>query len=93
MCGKIFFVVKKRGGKVIQKNKWQFFKLNFFQEKINPINGSFIVSDLQMDKLYGITICAVMDPKNLTFPTFRNTSLNMKSKAHKIFIRSSGDFC
>lgn len=46
-----------------------------------------------MDKLYGITICAVMDPKNLTFPTFRNTSLNMKSKAHKIFIRSSGDFC
>uniref|UniRef100_A0A0N5AZ72 Protein kinase domain-containing protein n=1 Tax=Syphacia muris TaxID=451379 RepID=A0A0N5AZ72_9BILA len=54
----------------------------------NTVNGSIIITDLRMDKLYGVTICAVMDPTNLNFPVLTNQEQNSKSKASKIFIES-----
>lgn len=43
-----------------------------------------------MDKLYGVTICAVIDPHNLTYPEVNGVALGMKSKANKILIDSAG---
>lgn len=58
------------------------------KKKLNPRSGSIILTNLRMDVLYGVTICAVMDPKNLEFPVFTNLTQNFKSKASKIFVDS-----
>ncbi|VDM44570.1 unnamed protein product [Toxocara canis] len=57
--------------------------------KLNPVNGSLIITDLRMDTLYGVMICAVIDPLNLTFPTVDGVSQGMKSKANKVYISAS----
>ncbi|CAG9540504.1 unnamed protein product [Cercopithifilaria johnstoni] len=57
--------------------------------KLNLINASIIITNLRMNKLYGVTICAVIDPHNLTYPEINGVALGMKSKANKIFIDSS----
>lgn len=57
---------------------------------MNLVNASIIITNLRMNKLYGVTICAVIDPRNLTFPEVNGVSLGMKSKANKIFIDSAG---
>ncbi|KAM3716444.1 putative tyrosine-protein kinase [Dirofilaria immitis] len=57
--------------------------------KLNLVNGSIIITNLRMDKLYGVTICAVIDPRNLTYPKVSGVALGMKSKANKIFINST----
>lgn len=64
--------------------------LILYQVKLNLVNGSIIMSNLRMNKLYGVTICAVVDPQNLTFPEVRGVALGMKSKANKIFIDPAG---
>ncbi|VDD97176.1 unnamed protein product [Enterobius vermicularis] len=58
--------------------------------EVNSINGSIIITDLRMDVLYGVTICAVMDADNLDFPVFTNQTQNFKSKASRIYIDSRG---
>uniref|UniRef100_A0A1I7X0N9 Fibronectin type-III domain-containing protein n=1 Tax=Heterorhabditis bacteriophora TaxID=37862 RepID=A0A1I7X0N9_HETBA len=50
--------------------------------------NSVIVTDLQWDTLYGITFCAVKDPRNLTVPNFQEVTKAFKPKADKILIHS-----
>lgn len=57
---------------------------------MNLVNASVIITNLQMNKLYGVTICAVIDPHNLTYPEVNGVAFGMKSKANKIFIDSAG---
>uniref|UniRef100_A0AAF5PSU9 Receptor protein-tyrosine kinase n=1 Tax=Wuchereria bancrofti TaxID=6293 RepID=A0AAF5PSU9_WUCBA len=56
---------------------------------LNLVNASIIITNLQMNKLYGVTICAVIDPHNLTYPEVSGVALGMKSKANRIFIDSA----
>ncbi|VDN07934.1 unnamed protein product [Thelazia callipaeda] len=56
--------------------------------KMNLSNVSILITNLQMNKLYGVTICAVIDLKNLTFPKIKGAVLGMKPKANKIYISS-----
>ncbi|VBB25353.1 unnamed protein product [Acanthocheilonema viteae] len=58
--------------------------------KLNLINASIIITNLRMNKLYGVTICAIIDPHNVTHPEVNGVALGMKSKANKIFIDSAG---
>ncbi|MCP9257066.1 Protein tyrosine kinase [Dirofilaria immitis] len=46
--------------------------------KLNLVNGSIIITNLRMDKLYGVTICAVIDPRNLTYPKVSGVALAYK---------------
>uniref|UniRef100_F1KSW7 Tyrosine-protein kinase n=1 Tax=Ascaris suum TaxID=6253 RepID=F1KSW7_ASCSU len=57
--------------------------------ELNPVNVSLVLNDLRMDTLYGVMICAVMDVKNLTFPSVNGVSQGMKTKANKIYIDAS----
>lgn len=41
-----------------------------------------------MDKLYGIMICGVLDPRNLTFPSISVTNRAIKTKANRLIINS-----
>ncbi|EFO21933.2 kinase domain-containing protein [Loa loa] len=57
--------------------------------KLNLVNASIIITNLRMNKLYGVTICAIIDPYNLTYPEVSGVALGMKSKANRIFINSA----
>ena len=41
-----------------------------------------------MDKLYGVMICGVLDPQNLTFPSIDVNNRAIKTKANKLLISS-----
>ncbi|EYC13882.1 hypothetical protein Y032_0042g579 [Ancylostoma ceylanicum] len=43
---------------------------------------------IHFDKLYGITFCAVKDPRNLKIPFLTRNSGAIESRAHKVFIDS-----
>ncbi|KAI6190128.1 putative tyrosine-protein kinase F09A5.2 [Aphelenchoides bicaudatus] len=51
-------------------------------------DNSFVLTDLSLDKLYGIVICGVLDPKNLSFPNFIGSPQGIAPRAEKIYIRS-----
>uniref|UniRef100_A0A914P997 Protein kinase domain-containing protein n=1 Tax=Panagrolaimus davidi TaxID=227884 RepID=A0A914P997_9BILA len=55
---------------------------------LETIDGSIILTNLTMDKLYGVMICGVMDPKNLTFPSINVTNRAIKTKANRLIINS-----
>ncbi|EYC13875.1 hypothetical protein Y032_0042g576 [Ancylostoma ceylanicum] len=46
------------------------------------------ISGVHFDKLYGITFCAVKDPRNLTIPDLTQNNRAFKPRAHKIFVDS-----
>ena len=43
-----------------------------------------------MDTTYGVMICGVMDPRNLTFPEVNISNKALRIRADKIYIDSSG---
>lgn len=54
--------------------------------------NSVVISDLTMDKLYGIVICSVMDHKNLSFPPLLFSHQGISPRAEQIFISSESKF-
>jgi len=52
------------------------------------IPNSIILTNLTMDKLYGVMICGVVDPQNLTFPSINVNNRAIKTKANKLLISS-----
>jgi hypothetical protein len=54
--------------------------------------NSFILTDLSLDKLYGVVICGVLDPKNLSFPNILGNPQGIAPRAEKIFISSESRF-
>ncbi|KAK6026781.1 protein tyrosine kinase [Ostertagia ostertagi] len=46
------------------------------------------VSGLSFDKLYGITFCAVKDPRNLTIPDLTDSSRAVRPRTNKIYVDS-----
>uniref|UniRef100_A0A914Y6S2 Protein kinase domain-containing protein n=1 Tax=Panagrolaimus superbus TaxID=310955 RepID=A0A914Y6S2_9BILA len=55
---------------------------------LETIDESIILTNLTMDKLYGVMICGVMDPRNLTFPSINVTNRAIKTKANRLIINS-----
>uniref|UniRef100_A0A914EKY7 Protein kinase domain-containing protein n=1 Tax=Acrobeloides nanus TaxID=290746 RepID=A0A914EKY7_9BILA len=51
--------------------------------------NSIIISNLSMDTTYGVMICGVMDPRNLTFPEVNISNKALRIRADVIFIDSS----
>ncbi|KAI6237266.1 putative tyrosine-protein kinase F09A5.2 [Aphelenchoides besseyi] len=49
---------------------------------------SFVLSNITMDMLYGVVICNVFDPLNLTFPSFKNSPQGIAPKAERVFVSS-----
>ncbi|CAD6186871.1 unnamed protein product [Caenorhabditis auriculariae] len=54
--------------------------------EMNTPNNSLVVSGIQPKHLYGITVCAVKDPRNLTFPDVMSQSRAIKPKANRLMI-------
>lgn len=52
------------------------------------MDESIILTNLTMDKLYGVMICGVMDPRNTTFPSINVTNRAIKTKANRLIISS-----
>ncbi|KAK6757699.1 hypothetical protein RB195_015485 [Necator americanus] len=50
--------------------------------------NSVNISGVHFDNLYGITFCAVKDPRNLTIPDLTETNRAFKPRANKIFVDS-----
>ncbi|VDO76181.1 unnamed protein product [Heligmosomoides polygyrus] len=48
--------------------------------------NSVNVSGIHFDNLYGITFCAVKDPRNLTWPDFTSTNRAFRPRANKIYV-------
>ncbi|KAK5970184.1 hypothetical protein GCK32_013242 [Trichostrongylus colubriformis] len=46
------------------------------------------VTGIRFDKLYGITFCAVKDPRNLTLPNLTDSSRAIRPRANKIYVDS-----
>lgn len=55
-------------------------------------DNSFILTDLSLDKLYGIVICGVLDPKNLSFPNITGSPQGIAPRAEKVFVSSESKF-
>ncbi|CAJ0588054.1 unnamed protein product [Cylicocyclus nassatus] len=51
-------------------------------------NNSVSISGIHFDKIYGITFCAVKDPRNLTIPDLTESSRAFRPRANKIYISS-----
>ncbi|PIO73348.1 hypothetical protein TELCIR_04688 [Teladorsagia circumcincta] len=48
------------------------------------------VSGIAFDKLYGITFCAVKDPRNLTVPDLTDSSRAVRPRTNRIYVESKG---
>ncbi|VDM69488.1 unnamed protein product, partial [Strongylus vulgaris] len=58
---------------------------------LESTNYSVAVAGIRYDKLYGITFCAVKDPRNITIPDLTRASRAFKPRADKVFIRTIPD--
>ncbi|XGW05911.1 hypothetical protein V3C99_016349 [Haemonchus contortus] len=53
---------------------------------LHNTGNSVNVSGIRYDKLYGITFCAVKDPRNLTLPNLTESSRSVRPRANKIYV-------
>ncbi|CAI4231314.1 unnamed protein product [Auanema sp. JU1783] len=54
----------------------------------HDVTNTVFINQIDMDKLYGVTFCAVKDPRNLTFPDFLVDVKALRPKANSIFVNS-----
>lgn len=69
--------------------KYIFLTNNYFQ-KLYPSQNSILITNLTMDTLYGVMICGVLDPKNLTFPSINITQKHLRIHSNSMLISSAG---
>ncbi|KAI1720651.1 protein tyrosine kinase domain-containing protein [Ditylenchus destructor] len=56
-------------------------------QEISPSENSIVIGNLTKGQLYGVMICGVMDPKNLSFPSFDVKQKGLKIRNNALMIQ------